>query len=107
MQEFLSYHTGCQQKKDSSGTEEKDWVWDFWGEDDHGKYEAHRKFIDETVSENKTHIESFSTVESHYCRKDVSRQYLESAAEFQTLFDPGKCSLSATGPVSHTQNMGR
>lgn len=45
--------------------------------DKRGKHRPSNKTTDEKVDEVKKHIESFAVVESYYCRKKSSKQYLD------------------------------
>lgn len=49
----------------------------FGGNDRRGKHEAYNKTDQDDEIYVKEHIESFPTVESHYCRKTSSKLYLQ------------------------------
>lgn len=49
----------------------------FAGEDGRGKQPTANKLPDDVLAGIKKHIESFPVVESHYCRKESSRKYLD------------------------------
>ena len=62
------------------------------------------KISEERKDEVKRHIESFASIESHYCRKDTNKQYLSpnlSVAKMHSLYLE-KHANSAHSPVSES-----
>lgn len=47
---------------------------------------AKNKTSDETIDHIKAHINSFSRVESHYCRADTKREYLDPSLNIRQMF---------------------
>ena len=45
--------------------------------DNHGKHDHHKKVDEDLKNDVRCHINSFSRVPSHYCRKDSRKQYLD------------------------------
>ena len=54
--------------------------------DKRGRKTPANKTSAESIMRVKKHIESFPTVESHYCRKDTSRQYLDQALNLKIMY---------------------
>ena len=52
-----------------------------------GKQPSANKTDDSKRDAVKEHIKSFPTVESHYCRKDTQRQYLDSKLSVNKMYD--------------------
>ena len=48
---------------------------------------AHIKSLSTKKNEVRQHIESFATVESHYCRKDTNKKYLPPTLSVQKMYD--------------------
>ena len=54
--------------------------------DGRGKHTAHNKTPDSDLQTVRAHIQSFPALESHYCRKDSKRQYLESNLNIKQMY---------------------
>ena len=50
----------------------------FFGEDGRGKQSSFNRITDNVRNNVRKHIESFPAVESHYCRRQTSKKYLDS-----------------------------
>ncbi|KAG8247160.1 hypothetical protein J6590_066862 [Homalodisca vitripennis] len=55
------------------------------GSDNRGREEPPNKTCKDWINKIKAHIETFTTMESHYCRKDTEKKYLDS------LFSINRC----------------
>jgi hypothetical protein len=75
----------------------------FGGVDNRGRQAPKNKSSDETMKYVKDHIESFPRTESHYCRKDTSRQYLDSKLNITKMYNlyVEKCLNDNHKPVLH------
>ena len=49
--------------------------------------EPHNKYSEETLKSVRQHIESYSKVESHYCRADTKREYLDANLSISKMYD--------------------
>ena len=58
----------------------------FGGEDRRGKGFCKLKTSEQSIAFVKAHIESFPKAESHYCRKESQRQYLESNLNIKVMY---------------------
>ena len=56
------------------------------GHDGRGKKSSSNKTTDEQIAFVKAHIESFPRTESHYCRKETQRQYLDSTLSINKMY---------------------
>ncbi|KAI4465998.1 dna-directed rna polymerases i ii and iii subunit rpabc2 [Holotrichia oblita] len=55
--------------------------------DKRGRKTPSNKTPDQDIQRIKNHIESFPTMESHYCRKNTKRQYLDPSLSITKLYD--------------------
>ena len=51
-----------------------------------GKHPPKNKSTDEQIKYVQEHIESFPMVESHYCRKDTNKKYLDSELNLKKMY---------------------
>lgn len=58
----------------------------FSKKDERGTSKAANKTSDENIARIKDHIESFPTVESHYCRKTSKRMYLDANLSISKMY---------------------
>ncbi|XP_055918396.1 uncharacterized protein LOC129950483 [Eupeodes corollae] len=58
----------------------------FCKEDERGRSKPANKISDENLTRIKDHIESFPTVESHYCRKSSNRMYLDANLSISKMY---------------------
>ena len=58
----------------------------FTGKDQHGRHVPKHKMPRKDCHGAKCHITSFPAVESHYCRKDSARKYLEPALSVKFIW---------------------
>lgn len=74
----------------------------FIGEDKRGKHVPTNKTADEDRSRVKRHIGSFPAVESHYCRQDSRRTFLDSRLNINRMYALycDLCNEDGVGPVS-------
>lgn len=49
--------------------------------------EPHNKYSEETLKSVRQHIESYPKVESHYCRADTKREYLDANLSISKMYD--------------------
>lgn len=56
------------------------------GKDNRGNKEPANKTASEDVSNVRQHIESFPTMESHYCRSSTRREYLDSTLSISKMY---------------------
>ncbi|KAI4455584.1 dna-directed rna polymerases i ii and iii subunit rpabc2 [Holotrichia oblita] len=70
--------------------------------DKRGRNTPSNKTPDQDIQRIKNHIESFPTMESHYCRKNTKRQYLDPSLSITKLYDlyVQQCVQSGIAPVS-------
>ena len=54
--------------------------------DRRGKHNSRKKLPDEIRRSVHEHIASFPCVESHYLRKDITREYLEEGLSLATMY---------------------
>lgn len=59
----------------------------FQGSDSRGKTKPANKTSEDKVNEVKEHIESFPKKDSHYCRKDTTRQYLSENLSISKMYE--------------------
>lgn len=59
----------------------------FSAEDKRGKKPPINKTSQEIIDNVKKHIESFPSMESHYCRKNSQRKYLDSQLSIRKMYD--------------------
>lgn len=62
-------------------------VGSFGGNDKRGKKIPPNKTSEESIKDIKDHIESFPKIESHYCRKDTTRQYLSEKLSICKMYE--------------------
>lgn len=76
----------------------------FTAEDKRGKRSPHNKTKQEDVAFVKQHIEMFPTMESHYCRKNTHRRYLDAKLSIRKMFSlySEYCKENNRIPVSHS-----
>lgn len=67
------------QVSDTTGT--------FSGSDKRGHKIPPNKTSPAWIEKIKTHIESFVVMESHYCRKQTKRQYLEASLSIKKMYE--------------------
>lgn len=58
----------------------------FVADDNRGRRSPHNKTKDEDVAFVKRHIEMFPTMESHYCRKNSQRRYLDAKLSIAKMY---------------------
>lgn len=75
---------------------------EFIGTDDRGKKEPANKSNPEDLKFLRDHIESFPTMESHYCRKSSKRMYLDQKLSIAKMYQLYKnaCSTQNKTPLS-------
>lgn len=74
----------------------------FTGCDKRGKKTPHNKTKEEDLKFVRSHIETFPAVESHYCRKENNRKYLDSKLSIMKMFQlyEIQCAENNINPVS-------
>lgn len=55
--------------------------------DGRGRHPSHRKTSDEALEIIRNHINSFPQMESHYCRQNSKKKYLDSNLNLKKMFD--------------------
>ena len=63
---------------------------------------AHNRTPDDDTAAVRKHIESFPKIESHYCRAETKREYLESHLSIRKMFNEFKETNSANSIKEHT-----
>jgi hypothetical protein len=74
----------------------------FSGEDQRGKQVPKNKTANEDLDGVRRHIDSFPAMESHYCRKDSARKYLDSGLSIRKMvldLYPAWCEDNGYNPV--------
>lgn len=71
--------------------------------DKRGKKTGSQRISEENRNVIRKHIESFPTVQSHYCRKTTSRKYLEKHLSIRKMYElyKEKCLLEEKEPVKY------
>lgn len=71
--------------------------------DKRGKKSGSQRISEENRNVIRKHIESFPTVQSHYCRKTTSRKYLEKHLSIRKMYElyKEKCLLEEKEPVKY------
>lgn len=59
----------------------------FSGSDKRGHKTPPNKTSSAWIAKIKDHIESFVVMESHYCRKDTQRKYLEATLSIKKIYE--------------------